>query len=323
MSETATNIDHAHDDHDHDHPWFLGHHWENPNQQFEAGKLGMWLFLATEVLLFGGLFCGYAIWRGNHPELFKFGSQYLDTTLGAVNTAVLIASSLTMAWGVTAAQQGKKNLLMLLLGITLAGAVTFLVIKYFEYTHKFHEGIFPGIGFYEKPGEDAHSWNAGQGAFVPLVRELPVAEGVPDLTMPPSELTTVAPASEGPAGFNVDALDDNPGATHAEATAHAAATDDHAADAGADDHAEDLPTHHLQDPLRPRDAHMFFNIYFMMTGLHGIHVLAGMGVISWLLFRAWKGEFGPDYFTPVDLGGLYWHVVDLIWIFLFPLFYLI
>ncbi|MHC4876174.1 MAG: cytochrome c oxidase subunit 3 family protein, partial [Planctomycetota bacterium] len=87
--------------HDHDHPPFLQHHWENPKQQFEAGKLGMWLFLATEVLLFGGLFCGYAIWRANHPEMFKFGSTFLDTTMGAINTAVLIASSLTMAAAVT------------------------------------------------------------------------------------------------------------------------------------------------------------------------------------------------------------------------------
>ena len=133
------------DAHDHDHPWFLGHHWESPNQQFEAGKLGMWLFLATEVLLFGGLFCGYAIWRSNHPELFQFGSKYLDTTMGAINTAVLIASSLTMAWGVTAAQQGKIVLLRIMLLLTLAGAITFLVIKYFEYSHKFNEGIYPGM----------------------------------------------------------------------------------------------------------------------------------------------------------------------------------
>ena len=91
--------------HDHDHPEFLAHHFETPKQQFESGKLGMWLFLATEVLLFGGLFCAYAVWRGNHPEMFKYGSQFLDTKMGAINTAVLILSSLTMAWGVTAAQQ--------------------------------------------------------------------------------------------------------------------------------------------------------------------------------------------------------------------------
>src|SRR5687768_2562037 len=117
----------------HEHPHHLAHHWDSLEQQFEAGKLGMWLFLATEVLLFGGLFCAYSVWRGNHPELFKYGSTFLDTTLGATNTAVLILSSLTMAWGVTAAQQNKRGLLILMLTLTLAGAATFLVIKYFEY----------------------------------------------------------------------------------------------------------------------------------------------------------------------------------------------
>ena len=151
MSEAQTQS--QPEDHDHDHPWFLGHHWDSPKQQFEAGKLGMWLFLATEVLLFGGLFCGYAIWRGNHPELFTFGSDFLDTTLGAINTAVLIASSLTMAWAVTTAQQNKQALLKIMLTLTLAGAMTFLVIKYFEYKHKFDDGIFPGMKYYELPGE--------------------------------------------------------------------------------------------------------------------------------------------------------------------------
>ncbi len=149
----------AHEKNDHDHPWFLGHHWETPQQQFEAGKLGMWLFLATEVLLFGGLFVGYSVWRGNHPELFQFGSKHLDTTMGAINTAVLICSSLTMAWAVTAAQQNKQKLLKIMLMLTLAGAVTFLVIKYFEYTHKFNEGIYPGISYYQQPGEDSHYWD--------------------------------------------------------------------------------------------------------------------------------------------------------------------
>jgi cytochrome c oxidase subunit 3 len=125
----------ASDAHIHDRPDFLGHHFDTPQQQFEAGKLGMWLFLATEVLLFGGLFCGYAVWRGNHPDLFKYGSQSLNTTLGAINTVVLIASSLTMAAAVTMAQRGRRGPLVLLLALTLAGAATFLVIKYFEYSH--------------------------------------------------------------------------------------------------------------------------------------------------------------------------------------------
>ena len=313
MSETAEVQT---QDHDQDHPWFLAHHWDNPQQQFEAGKLGMWLFLATEVLLFGGLFCGYAIWRGNHPELFKFGSQYLDTTMGAINTAVLILSSLTMAWGVTAAQQNKQGLLKIMLTLTLVGAVTFLVIKYFEYSHKFHEGIYPGMGYYEKPGEESHSWIESEGAYAAPIYAITPATPAVDMSMPPSEPSSVAAAAHGPGGVNLDALSDLQHAKPEVALAGHGEGLEAAPENG-------LPTHHLQDPQRPRNAHIFFNIYFMMTGLHGIHVLLGIVLITWLLIKTMKGKFSDKYFTPVDLGGLYWHVVDLIWIFLFPLFYLI
>jgi len=316
--------------HDHEHPWFLGHHWANPGQQFEAGKLGMWLFLATEVLLFGGLFCGYAVWRGNHPELFKFGSQYLNTALGATNTAVLIASSLTMAWAVTAAQQNKQALLKIMLLLTLAGAVTFLVIKYFEYTHKFHEGIYPGMAYYGLPGESSHWFDEQAGVFATPQLQAPVATPQPPPPdMPPAETPALPTAAMGPAGLNLAALDSLQASNSiAESFELTAAEIEHpgampAGHEGEADHAAGQPSHHLQDPFRPRDAHMFFNIYFMMTGLHGIHVAVGIVVISWLFFRASRGEFNEQYFTPVDLGGLYWHVVDLIWIFLFPLFYLI
>lgn len=332
----------------HDHPAHLAHHWDSSVQQFEAGKLGMWLFLATEVLLFGGLFCAYAVWRGNHPELFKYGSQFLNTALGATNTAVLILSSLTMAWGVTAAQQNKQGLLKLMLILTLAGAATFLVIKYFEYTHKFHEGWYPGLKFYEAPSEhSATFWGQHEGTHPTTSQELrqqggvstptgetpahtpprgatetPVGGGAgagsdggfeietvsvtptlpPDL--PPVEATSIAPAKAGPRGLAAE-----PQLIAEPATLAA-------------DEPEAI-VHPLKDPVRPANAHMFFNIYFMMTGLHGVHVLVGMIVITWLLIRTFKGHFGAEYFTPVDLGGLYWHVVDLIWIFLFPLFYLI
>jgi len=268
--------------HAEDHPEFLQHHFDSPQQQFEASKLGMWLFLATEVLLFGGLFVGYAVWRGNHPELFKFGSQFLNTTLGAVNTAVLILSSLTMAAAVTMAQRGRKTALVVLLALTLAGAVTFLVIKYFEYADKFEHGIYPGIAYYDTSHGHAPA---------PVETEMPAPAGAPDTGLPAHEPSSVAPAAAGPSGVDMGVLD------------------------GAPAEAKELVT--------PPNAHMFFVFYFLMTGLHGLHVLAGMAVIAWLLGRAIAGHFGADYFTPVDLGGLYWHVVDLIWIFLFPLFYLI
>jgi cytochrome c oxidase subunit 3 len=316
-SATTNPEEHAHDEHGHDGPWFLGHHWENPQQQFEAGKLGMWLFLATEVLLFGGLFCGYAVWRGNHPELFRFGSEFLDTTMGAINTAVLIASSLSMAWAVTAAQQNKQRLLKIMLLITLAGAFTFLVIKYFEYTHKFHEGIYPGMAYYQVP-EHAETFDKKIGVYSLSTLAVPVVMPEPDLSMPISEPSTVPKASQGQSGLNLDALSEvERGDLDQEAIAGLES------ELEAEQASETHDLHHLQDPLRPKDAHMFFNIYFMMTGLHGIHVLIGIFVISWLLYKAQKGQFSDKYFTPVDLGGLYWHVVDLIWIFLFPLFYLI
>lgn len=313
MSNTSEHH-HLDSGHGHDHPAHLGHHWNDSKQQFEAGKLGMWLFLATEVLLFGGLFVGYAVWRGNNPDLFEYGSRYLDTTLGAINTAVLILSSLTMAMAVTYAQLNKQKALVVCLVLTFLGACGFMVIKYIEYTDKFNEGIYPGEAFYDGPPDRAKSkyWVEGR----PLITRERLAElnreielQAPDVeirrpqrtrAIAQAEMSAIEPAMIGPSGFGEDpraALRPRPESYP--------------------------PAHPLQDPDRPANAHMFFNIYFMMTGLHGIHVLVGMVVIGWLTLRAIKGHFGSEYFTPVDLGGLYWHIVDLIWIFLFPLFYLI
>jgi cytochrome c oxidase subunit 3 len=288
--------------HTHEHPEFLRHHFDTPSQQFEAGKLGMWMFLATEVLLFGGLFCAYSIWRYNNPDLFRYGSGFLETTLGAVNTAVLILSSLTMATAVTMAQRDRRGPMVLMLALTLAGALTFLVIKYFEYTHKFHEGWFPGMKLYEKPGDHSESWS-----HVPAPEPQPAAPVYPALPPagPPAEPSTVSPAAIGPAGVDPAALDGS-------AAAH-----------GQESEARHARVHPARDEHRPRNAHMFFNIYFMMTGLHGCHVLGGAIMLVWLMVGAIRGRYGAAYFTPVDLGGLYWHIVDLIWIFLFPLFYLI
>lgn len=358
---TALSDTHPHGEHEHEHPPYLAHHWDNPAQQFNAGKLGMWLFLATEILLFGGLFCGYAVWRANHPEVFSYGSRYLDTMWGAINTVVLILSSLTMAWGVTAAQQNKQGLLKIMLVLTLLGAGTFLGIKYVEYSHKIHEGWLPGPRFYNAPDPQvAHTWKQGvhpvTGKLLPLVMPpmaLPATQtafaGAGE-TRPPADAPTISPAAIGPQGMRPDALERAEADIDHGALAPMPASNDHAHDdghahedglahddghdhgqaatasAGHDDahggHGGPL-VHPLQDSERPRNAHMFFNIYFMMTGLHGIHVVIGMIVITWLLIRTFKGHFSAEYFTPVDLGGLYWHVVDLIWIFLFPLFYLI
>jgi len=324
------------DAHHHDHPDFLAHHFETPKQQFEAGKLGMWLFIATEILLFGGLFCGYSVWRGNHPDLFEYSSHYLDTILGGINTAVLIASSLTMAIAVTLAQkndpvrQDKKPWIVLMLVLTLAGAATFMVIKYFEYSHKFNEGLYPGLKLYEKPAHAHDYWSDERDVATPAMTAIDTMARAPQSKQQlglPETITVELPATgdpaEAPAGINRDRLSRTeqryaPTGSEAREQARAEADD---AKAASGDH--DKPPHPIQDPTRPHNPHVFFNIYYMMTGLHGIHVIAGGIVIAWLLVRTLKGHFHRDYFTPVDLGGLYWHVVDLIWIFLFPLFYLI
>ncbi len=216
----------AHAGHGHGSKDFLQHHFADPGQQFAASKLGMWLFLVTELLLFGGLFVGYGIMHTRHPEAFQAAHVHLDRVLGMVNTVVLLLSSFTMAMAVACAQTNRRKLLVIFLAITLLFAGVFMCVKYFEYAHKFHEGLLPGKYY-------SHAGDTVPGQF------------------------------------------------------------------------------------------MFFSFYFMMTGLHGIHVLAGMVVIAWILRRALRGDFSDRYYTPVDLTGLYWHLVDIIWIFLFPLLYLV
>jgi len=262
----------------------LAHHFDSPTQQFESGKLGMWLFLGTELLMFGGLFCAYAIFRANHPDVFAYAHRFLDVKLGAINTVVLICSSFTMAYGVRAAQLGRRGMLVAMLALTLLCAGGFLGIKYVEYSHKISHGLLWGRNWRAQEhaaGHDAAAEAPGHAAPA----EAPAA---PAATTPPADRTVLPDAAEAPVGL--------------------------AAPGGGDAHA---------GPRVPANPQTFFGIYFAMTGLHGIHVLAGMVVIGWLLAGALRGAYGPAYFTPVDLVGLYWHIVDLIWIFLFPLLYLI
>jgi cytochrome c oxidase subunit 3 len=271
----------------------LAHHFSTARQQFDAGKLGIWLFLLTEVLFFSGLFCAYAVFRASHPEIFNYAHYFLDTRLGALNTCILLISSLTAALSVRFAQLAQRRSLVLCIAITILCAFGFLGVKYVEYSHKFHDGLLPGVYF--NPSE--HVW------------ETPAFEQ-----------------------------------RHPEASAYAKHLRAFAATGKAEDVANHLrfarPTRAEIEPLlkagvlgpkaeyaefpsQPRNAHLFFGIYFMMTGLHGIHVLGGIAVWSWLLVRSARGEFGAAYFGPIDYAALYWHLVDLIWIYLFPLLYLI
>ncbi len=249
------------------HAPFLAHHFDSPRQQFAAGKLGMWLFLLTEILLFGGLFCAYSVYRANHPEMFQDGHLFLDRYLGAVNTCVLIFSSLTMALAVSAAQTDRRRLLVGSLIVTLLCGVGFMGVKFVEYKAKWDHGLVPG--------QERIAWFVALGW---LRKDSPAPERG---YQPDADYVRKHLAEHG------EEVDD------AEATRRAAG-------------------------LFP-----FFGCYFGMTALHGLHVLAGMGAITWVLVRSIKGHFGPLYFGPVDFVGLYWHLVDLIWIYLFPLLYLI
>lgn len=212
--------------HDPSRPKHVQHHYADAEQQHESAKLGMWIFLVTEILFFGGLFTFYAIYHAMNPDIFHNAHKALNWKLGGLNTLVLITSSLTMALSIRELQLNRRKGALAHLTATLLLAGVFMVIKYFEYAHKFHVGQLPGE-FYTYTG------------------------------------------------------------------------------------------------IVGTNPHIFFSIYFTMTGLHGIHVLAGMGVIVWMMIRTAKREFGPEYYTPVEMTGLYWHLVDLIWIFLFPLLYLV
>lgn len=216
------------------------HHFNNPEHEFKSSIEGVWLFLTSEILMFGGLFVGYFIYANIYPDVFKFGSLTTDWTKGALNTAVLLASSLTMALGIYYCQINNKKLAVRNLWITVVCGGIFMFIKYFEYTHKIHEGWTPGTTF------------TGAETLKAVVESF----GYTDVVVPSNQA-------------------------------------------------------------------LYFSFYFMMTGLHGIHVLAGMCLVAWVAIRANRGEFGPNYYTPVEGIGLFWHLIDLIWIFLFPLLYLV
>ena len=378
------------------------HHFRDIAHQHDAAKLGIWLFLATEILLFGGLFCGYAVFRANHPDLFVWGEQFLDERYGAANTAVLLISSLTMAMAITFVQREQKKPAMISLFITFICACGFMVIKSIEYEHKFHDHLVGGIGFYQVSdhggGDEsehvvagAHGdevkgkklWDAscrschgakgegvpGQGTvlntstyvhdhtdhelveFIIEGREATSPDSVLFLQMPPNGgnpmlkspdildivtyLRTLEIAPDASSAAHTETVTENieeedggflaslPRST----VPHATNSPEGLAPEGAAE-AQKMavyvrPKVPQTDENRPANAHLFFGLYFLMTGLHGIHVLIGMVVIGWLMWRLQRGDFNRQYYTPVECGGLYWHIVVVIWIFLFPLWYLI
>jgi cytochrome c oxidase subunit 3 len=296
-----------------DHNPDLAHHFENMDQQRQSSRLGMWLFLVTEILFFGGLFCAYVVYRVKHPEVINFGQHYLDKSLGALNTVVLICSSLTMAWAVRAAQLKQRAILQLMLILSFVLAGTFLGVKYVEYSHKWHHGLLwasryaPDAHILAEAGVEVAAGHAeeavSEGAEGASVGETGLAaetvsidEAAPEALLGEageSDVSKIAPAAAGPAGL-------------------ATAQDRAAAMAEGDPVIVD-----------PANARTFFSVYFLMTGLHGIHVILGMLAMLWLLKLTRQGVFDGGHYTKVDNIALYWHVVDLIWIYLFLLMYLI
>jgi cytochrome c oxidase subunit 3 len=204
----------------------LRHQFDDPGQQREASHLGMWTFLVTEILFFGGMFTAYTVYRSEYPAAFAGASHHLSLIIGTINTAVLIASSLTMALAVHASQTGRRKTLLVFLVATMCLGSVFLGLKGVEYAHKFEEHLVPGPNFVYR----------------------------------------------------------GPDAVHAQ---------------------------------------LFFSLYFAMTGMHAVHMIIGLGLMTYLLICAARGRFTPEYHTPVVVGGLYWHFVDIVWIFLYPLLYLV
>jgi cytochrome c oxidase subunit 3 len=208
------------------HSTALAHQFDDIEQQHESAALGMWIFLATEVMFFGGMFLGYALYRGTYSTAYAEASRHLDVLLGGINTGVLLSSSLTMALAVHAAQLGGRRTVVLFLIATMVLGATFLGIKAFEYYQKYEEHLIPGTSF-EFPG---------------------------------------------------------PNSNHAQ---------------------------------------IFFSFYFVMTGMHALHMVIGIGIMFVMILLTWRQRFSAEYYFPIEMTGLYWHFVDIVWVFLFPLLYLV
>jgi len=220
-------VEHAH------HPK-LQHHFYSMEQQLEASILGMWIFLVTEIMFFGGLFMAYIVYRTLYPQAWLDGSSALNVPLGALNTAVLICSSLTMVLAVRAAQVGSRRGQVVNLILTILFGTIFLVVKYFEYSDKFEHHLIPGPYF-----------------------------------------------------------------------------------------STEYIEHLGRTGVDPFSTQLFFSLYFIMTGIHAAHMVVGIALMSVILWMAWRGRFTPDYYGPIEISGLYGHFVDIVWIFLFPLLYLL
>ena len=301
MSTETETVHHENPDHGHhelEHPRQM-HHFDTMDQQKDASGLGMWVFLIQEIMFFGGLFIAYLVYRNRFYNSFGLASTLaLRTTLGAVNTVVLIGSSLTMALAVNAAQRGLRDRLMkYIVGTMILGSV-FLGVKVIEYSEKYERREIPGanfcfhptgspcggVGREERLGEMLDRWVHGGFGHPPLE-----SAEVPETATP--EERPIAGATNGSRPAEVG--EENQVAQSSE-------------------RARSLP-----------GSEIYFSLYFAMTGTHALHMIVGMGIMIWLLKNAYQGMYSPQYYTHIENFGLYWHFVDIVWIYLFPLLYLI
>ena len=289
--------------HAHEHHPMQKHHFDDMTQQYEASGFGMWVFLVQEVMFFGGLFVAYLVYRNLYFNAFGTASATLRIWLGTFNTIVMIASSLTMAMAVNAASLGKRKLTMLFLTSTLVLGSVFLGIKVIEYSEKFEKREEPGANFCFHPNGEAECSNVVERADEPDTL--------------PGTLRIVKRYLTGGWGRL-------PEGGHVSGPEHAA-TANEAGASGAEVEAMttgDMPGANERQRSMP-GSEIYFGLYFAMTGMHALHMIIGAGILLWLLYWAHKGLYTQEYFTPVENFGLYWHFVDIIWIYLFPLLYLI
>lgn len=269
-------------------------------QQEESVSIGMWMFLVQEIMFFGGLFTVYLVFRSKFPMAFAAGSNHLDAFWGGLNTLVLIVSSLTMALTVYYAQKGNRNMQVILIIATMFFGAVFLGVKVVEYTDKYEHGLVPVTGWNKKIKAGEHVRN--EQFTLPFETRAVAAEAVDQVEHKPNPRGEFQIATK---DLELPKMAEQGNfLTESERIGYY--------------------SNGVLDPDKFRDkVRIFFWIYFVMTGLHALHMIIGLGLMTWLLWKAWTGIFSHDYFAPVEMSGLYWHFVDIVWIFLFPLLYLL
>jgi cytochrome c oxidase subunit 3 len=307
----ATNVDtHEH----HYHPPGLQHQFENMEQQQESASIGMWMFLVQEIMFFGGLFTVYLVFRSRYPMAFAAASNHLNAFWGGLNTLVLIVSSLTMALAVYYAQKSNRNMQVIMIILTMIFGATFLGVKFIEYRDKYNDGLVPVTGWNKKT-HDAHTSGSTSNSIE--------TERHNSLDAPPSAQTNTSETLNSELQNKEEHAYSNKNGEFQWKDASLVAQ---AQQGNYLTEAERLGyfSNNEIDVNRFRDkVRIFYWIYFTMTGLHALHMIIGLAIMAWLLWKAWRGTFTAEYYAPVEISGLYWHFVDIVWIFLFPLLYLL